>query len=205
MARILTMLVAGLMLVGTVSLGASAFTAASVDRDATVDVVADENGLLALIDGNSGNLVFQDGSTEQLGIDLGNNSAGGANVNATFELGNPADPATSNAFVIENRDDEQHQINVAYTGASTNGEENLNISIYDSSGARLDSVTEEGTTASFTATADDGTPSTEYYVVVTIDTGGGTGTTDLTSGSDLSGTMEFTIDDVDDSANSDGS
>ncbi|MFB6251618.1 MAG: hypothetical protein ABEI27_08035 [Halobellus sp.] len=186
-----TLLMAGLLLVATVTFGASAFTAATVDRSANVDVVTDSNGLLALTDGNSGNLVFQEGSTGQLSIDFTSGTADGANVNATFELGDPTNPTTSNAFKIANRDDEQHQINVEYTGATTNGEDNLEFSIYDSDGNSVGSVTEEGTTASFTAPADD-----TFYVVVTVDTGGGAGTTDLTSTSDLSGELSFTIDDA---------
>lgn len=180
----------GLIFVGTISFGASAFTAATIDRQATVDVVADENGLLALIDGNSGNLVFQNGSTEQLGIGFTNTNADGVNVNAKFELGNPDDPTSSNAFKIKNRDDEQHQVNVAYTDANTNSEENLKITIYDGGGNRVGSVTEEGTTASFTTP-----PSNMFYVVVTIDTGGGSAG-DLTSASDLSGTVSFIINDT---------
>jgi hypothetical protein len=156
---------------------------------------------LALIDGNSGNLVYQDASTEQLGIDFTNGTAAGANVNAKFELGDPAGPTASNAFKVENRDDEQHQINVAYTGATTNGEENLNVSIYDNGGNFLDSANEEGETASFTAPAGN-----TFYVVLTVDTGDGAATTDLTSASDLSGTISFTIDDVaEGGTNSDGS
>jgi hypothetical protein len=205
MARILTVLVAGLLLAGTVSFGASAFTAATVDRQASVDVVADENGLLALTDGNSGNLVFQDASTEQLGIDFTNGTADGANVNATFELGNPDSPTSSNAFLIENRDDEDHQLNVTYTGATTNNQKNLNISIYDSSGTYVGSVTEETSLdrnrASFAAPQDQ-----KFYAVVTVDTGGGSANADLTSASDLSGTISFTIDDVSEGGtNSDGS
>jgi hypothetical protein len=191
MGKFVTVLIASLLLVGTVSVGASAFTAATVERTASVDVVADNQGLLALIDGNSGNLVSQDGSTEQLGIDLEGGTAGGANPNATFELGNPAAPSTSNAFKIENKDAEQHQINVEYTGATTNGEDNLKFEIYDSTGTSVGTVTEEGTTASFTA------PATEtFYTVVTVDTGGGSATTDLTSINDLSGTISLTVNDV---------
>ena len=200
MAKVLTILMASLLLVGTVSIGASAFTAATVERSANVDVVADNNGLLALTDGNSGNLVSQDGSTEQLGIDLESGTADGANPNATFELGNPAAPTTSNAFTIENQDAEQHQINVKYTGADTNGEDNLKFEIYDSTNTSVGTVTEEGTTASFTAPAAD-----TFYTVVTVDTGGGSAATDLTSASDLSGTISFTIDDVNEGGtNSDG-
>ncbi len=200
MAKVLTILMASLLLVGTVSIGASAFTAATVERSANVDVVADSEGLLALTDGDSGNLVSQDGSTEQLGIDLESGTAAGANPNATFELGNPAAPTTSNAFTIENQDAEQHQINVEYTGADTNSEDNLLFEIYDSTGTSVGTVTEEGTTASFTAPATD-----TFYTVVTVDTGGGSAATDLTSASDLSGTVSFTIDDVDEGGtNSDG-
>ena len=200
MAKVLTILMASLLLVGTVSIGASAFTAATVERSANVDVVADSEGLLALTDGDSGNLVSQDGSTEQLGIDLESGTAAGANPNATFELGNPAAPTTSNAFTIENQDAEQHQINVEYTGADTNSEDNLVFEIYDSTGTSVGTVTEEGTTASFTAPATD-----TFYTVVTVDTGGGSAATDLTSASDLSGTVSFTIDDVDEGGtNSDG-
>lgn len=200
MAKVLTILMASLLLVGTVSIGASAFTAATVERSANVDVVADNDGLLALTDGDSGNLVSQDGSTEQLGIDLESGTAAGANPNATFELGNPAAPTTSNAFTIENQDAEQHQINVEYTGADTNSEDNLLFEIYDSTGTSVGTVTEEGTTASFTAPATD-----TFYTVVTVDTGGGSAATDLTSASDLSGTVSFTIDDVDEGGtNSDG-
>lgn len=194
-----TILMAGLLLVATVTFGASAFTAGTVDRQANIDVVADSNGLLALIDGNSGNLVYQDASTEQLSVDFTEGTANGANVDATFELGNPADPTNSTAFKLENRDDETHQINVAYTGATTNTEENLNFSVYDNGGNLVGSVTEEGTTASFTAPADN-----TFYVVVTVDTGGGAAATELTSASDLSGELSFTIDDVEDTANTDG-
>ena len=197
MANFLTVLMASLLLVGTVSIGASAFTAATVERSASVDIVADNEGLLALTDGNSGDLVFQDGSTEQLGIDLTKGSAQGANPNATFELGDPAAPTSSNAFTVENRDAEPHQINVEYTGADTNGEDNLKFDIYDNTGASVGTVTEEGTTASFTAPAAE-----TFYTVVTIDTGGGSAGTDLTSASDLSGTISLTIDDVDEGGTS---
>jgi hypothetical protein len=61
-------------------------------------------------------------------------------------------------------------------------------------------VTEEGTAASFKAPADK-----TFYTVVTVDTGGGSAATDLTSASDLSGTISLTIDDVDEGGtNSDG-
>ncbi|WP_299267989.1 hypothetical protein [Halorientalis sp.] len=193
MARITqTLLVAGLVLVAATAVGASAFTAATVERQANADVVADENGLLALIDGNSGNLVFQDPSTEQLKIDFENGSATGANTDALFELGDPANPGTSHAFQVKNNDDEAHVINVAYTHNVDDGnsDANLKFQIYKD-GSQVGTVTEEGQTASLDAAATDA-----YDVVVVVDTGHN-GAATVTSTDDLSGTLAFTIDDVD--------
>jgi hypothetical protein len=50
-----------LVLVASV-LGASAFTSGSVERASNVNVVNDDTGLLALEDGTSGDLVFQNSS-----------------------------------------------------------------------------------------------------------------------------------------------
>lgn len=196
-----TVLVAGLIMVSATAVGASAFTAATVDRQANTDVVADENGLLGLTDGNSGNLVFQDASTDQLVIDFENGTALGANTDARFELGNPAAPSTSQAFQVRNNDDEAHGINVSYALDADDGNTDVNyeFQVYDSSDALVGTVTEEGDTAALNAAAGE-----SYNVVVVVDTGHST--TTLTSTSDLSGTLSFTVDDVDDGgANSDGS
>ena len=185
-----TLLVAGIILVAGVSVGTSAFTTAQVDRQANVDVVADETGLLGLTDGNSGDLVFQDGSG-QLGIDFTAGSAGGANTNALFELGNPADPNGSQAFMITNNDVESHTINTNYNANTTDAstDDNLKFEIYDGSGALVDTVSANGNTASFEAGAN-----TAHYVVITVDTGHSSDL--LGPDADLSGTLEFNIDDT---------
>jgi hypothetical protein len=201
MARITaSMLVTGLMLVAAASFGATAFTSATVERQANVDIVNDNAGLLALTDGNSGNLVFQD-ANGQLAIDFEKGTATGANVNATFELGNPADPSSSQAFNITNQDDESHQINVLYEQVDNgNTDENLNISVYNDKGNIVDSATEEGKIANINADAGQ-----NFNVVITVDTGGGGVSTNLENTDDLSGTISVTIDDVDNSGQSDGS
>jgi len=187
-----TLLVAGILLVAGVSVGTSAFTTAQVDRQANVDVVADEAGLLGLTDGTSGGLVFQD-TEGQLGIDFTAATAGGANTNALFELGNPADPTSSQAFNITNNDVESHMIEIKYTADAedANTEDNLKFEVYDSSGNVVGTISDEGTTASWEASAD-----TDYYVVVTVDTGHSSGTTVTGTGVDLSGTLSFSIDDT---------
>jgi hypothetical protein len=200
MARITaSMLVTGLMLVAAASFGATAFTSATVERQANVDIVNDNAGLLALTDGNSGNLVFQD-ANGQLAIDFEKGTATGANVNATFELGNPADPSSSQAFNITNQDAESHQINVSYDEVDDNNNENLNISVYKDNGDFVDSATEEGESAIINANAGQ-----NFNVVITVDTGGGDVSTDLEDTADLSGTISVTIDDVDNNGQSDGS
>lgn len=196
-----TVMLAGVVLVAATAAGASAFTAATVERQANTDVVADEDGLVGLTDGNSGNLVYQDASSDQLVIDFENGTALGANTDAMFELGDPANPGTSQAFQVRNNDDEAHAISVSYTldADDGNSDDNYEFRIFDSTGTSVGTVTEEGTTASLAADAGE-----SYNVVVVVDTGHGSAGT-LTSTSDLSGTLSFTIDDVDDGGtNSDG-
>ena len=192
MAQIIkTVMLAGLIMIAATAVGASAFTAATVDRQATTDVVSDENGLIGLTDGNSGNLVFQDASTDQLVIDFTNGTADGANTDARFELGNPARASTSQEFTVKNNDDEAHAINVSYAldADDGNADANYEFQIYD--GDTLEgTVTEEGTSVVLDAAAGQ-----SYNVVVVVDTGHST--TTLKSAKDLSGTLSFNVDDVD--------
>ncbi|MEF8786895.1 MAG: hypothetical protein V5A45_13250 [Haloarculaceae archaeon] len=195
-----TLLVAGIILVAGVSVGTSAFTSATVERQADANVVTDENGLLGLTDGNSGNLVYQD-SADQLAIDFTNGTADGANTDALFELGDPANPGASKAFQVTNNDAEAHKITAGYTLDADDGNSvaNLEFQVYDDTGALVGNVTEEGQTVSMDAAAAE-----TYDVVVVVDTGHGTDT--LTSTADLSGTLALTIDDVDEGGTvSDGS
>lgn len=195
-----TLLVAGIILVAGVSVGTSAFTSATVERQADANVVADEDGLLGLTDGNSGNLVYQS-AADQLAIDFTNGTATGANTDALFELGNPAAPDASKAFQVTNNDAEAHQITGAYTLDADDGNSvaNLEFQVYDNTETLVGTVTEEGGTVTMDADAAE-----TYDVVIVVDTGHGTDT--LTSAADLSGTLAFTIDDVDEGGTvSDGS
>lgn len=196
-----TLLVAGIILVAGVSVGTSAFTSATVERQANADVVTDTNGLLGLADGNSGNLVYEN-SEDQLEIDFENGTALGANTDALFKLGNPAAPGTSQAFQVTNNDAESHQITAAYTPDADDGNSasNIEFRVYDDANSLVGTVDEEGQTVSMDAAADQ-----SYNVVVVVDTGHG-GADTLTSVDDLSGTLAFTIDDVDEGGTvSDGS
>jgi hypothetical protein len=186
-----TLLVAGIILVAGVSVGTSAFTSATVERQANADVVTDQNGLLGLTDGNSGNLVYQN-ADDQLAINFENGTALGANTDALFELGDSDNPGSSQAFLVTNNDAESHQMTAAYTPNADDGNADANIEfrVYDNAGALVGTVDEEGTTVSMDAAAGE-----SYNVVVVVDTGHGAAGT-LTSVDDLSGTLAFTIDDV---------
>ena len=185
-----TLLVAGLILIAGVSVGTSAFTTADIDRQANVNVVADDTGLLGLTDGNSGNLVFQN-ADDQLEIDFTNGNASGANTDALFSLGDGSNPSGSQAFIITNNDAETHTINATYNANTAAADtDNLKFDIYDESNTLVGTVSAAGDTASLTTS-----PGESYNVVVTVDTGHG-GSTVLKSGDDLSGTLEFRIDDT---------
>ena len=186
-----TLLVAGIILVAGVSVGTSAFTSATVERQANADVVTDSDGLLGLTDGNSGNLVYED-TQDQLAIDFENGTALGANTDALFELGDSNNPGTSQAFKLANNDDESHQVTAAYTLDADDGNtaSNMEFRVYDDTGTLVGTIDEEGQTVSMDANAGE-----SYNIVIVVDTGHGT-TGTLTSVDDLSGTLAFTIDDV---------
>lgn len=164
------------------TVGASAFTTGSVARTASIDVVSDDAGLIALADGTSGGLVAQS-SDGKLTIDFTNGGAGGVNPDASYQLGNSADPTNQTAFNISNLDAEEHDLTVAYenvaTGATGDGTENIQFLLYDATGSQVGTVSEESTSTTITSL-----PSGEtLYVVMDVDTSG------LTNSTSLSGTL----------------
>jgi hypothetical protein len=184
-----TVFVALLLLVAAASIGTSAFTTASIDRASNIDVVADDQGLLALVDGTSGPLVYL--NNEQLAIDVEQGTAAGVNTDAQFVLGDTADSVAEHAFAVVNNDAESHLIIAEYAAGSddANDDENVVFAVFDASGNSVATLSEESGAQSFDAGAGE-----TFYVVVTIDTGHET-TTVLTSSTDLSGTLSFTVDD----------
>ena len=164
------------------TLGASAYTTGSVSRSANVNVVSDDAGLIALADGTSGDLVWQQ-SDGTLGIDFTNGGAGGVNPEAHYELGNPSDPTNQTAFNITNLDAESHSLTVEYTGVAAtavDGTPNIQFRVFDSAGTEVATVTEEATSGTVSDVASGST----LYVVMVVDTTG------LTNSTDLSGTLQ---------------
>ena len=162
------------------TLGASAYTTGSVSRSANISVVNDDVGLIALSDGTSGPLVFQNASGA-LEIDFTKGGASGVNTASHYELGNPADAVNQSAFNITNNDAEAHDLTISYTGAALgDADANIEFTVYDSSGAVAATVSEESTSATISGAAAGST----YYVVIVVDTYG------VQSGTNLSGTLK---------------
>jgi hypothetical protein len=136
--------------------------------------------------------VYQN-SSDQLAIDFTNGSADGANTDAKFVLGDPENPGSSQAFIITNNDAESHTIEATYNANTDDAQnaENLKFEIYD--GGSLKTTIKASSDSAVTWEAPAGS---SYDVVVTVDTGHDSAAV-LQSDADLSGTLEFRINDDD--------
>lgn len=178
--RILT--VAMVVIAISAAVGMSAFTSGNVERSANVNVVNDDVGLIGLEDGNSGELVTQDGTTGELTIDFTSGSANGVNPSAHFELGDPANGNETMAFNITNNAAQSVDLTMDYTLTNTesDGDANIRFQVYDGTGTQVANVTEHSGAQNINGVAS----GTTHYVVIVVDTNG------LTSSDDLSGTLK---------------
>lgn len=172
-------------------IGAAAYTSASVDRSATIDVVTDDTGLIGLGTGTSGDLIAHNNGA--LAIDLTAGTASGANVESTFTFGDEADAANAYAFTVTNNDTAGRDVTLDYALTNTDPDSNnpnVQFKVYDNTGAAVETDTNGNTisiadeSASYTITS--AGAGTAYHVVLTIDT------TNLDSTADLSGTLSVT-------------
>lgn len=175
------------LILSTGMIGASSFTTATLERDTNINVVADDSGVIALIDGDSGDVVKQD-SNGELKIDFTVGSASGVNVDSIYELGNPdwSSNTDEQAFNISNEDGVDHTITLNYTVASGDGQgdspDSVTFKVFNSSANNVATATEDAD-ASFTAASGE----TFATVVIVNTTMSG-----ITNSSDLSGTLNVT-------------
>lgn len=176
------------LILSTGMIGASSFTKATLDRDTNINVVADDSGVIALIDGDSGDVVQVDSSTGELTIDFTIGSASGVNVNSTYELGNPdwSSDTDEQAFNITNQDGVSHTITLNYTVDSGDGEgdsfDSVKFEVFDSTATNVATASEE-TDGSFTAASGE-----TFATVVIVNTT----VSGVDKNSDLSGTLNVT-------------
>lgn len=176
-----------LLLLATASVASTAYTTATLERDTSIDVVSDDQGIIALTDGNSGGIVRIDGTTGELRIDFAVGSAQGVNVDSVYELGDPAAP-TQRAFNVTNQDTVTHNVTLNYTVADGtsgvgDGQSSVEFLVFDSSGTQVAAEDEEAGTATFTANSGE-----SFAVVVVVDTT----MAGVDQTSDLSGTLGVT-------------
>lgn len=178
---------ASVLILASVAIGASAFTSATMNRDATMAVTTDANGLIGLEDGTSGPLVASTTSGE-LAInfdDPSTTATEGVNNDAKYTFGNGADPTNQSAFNITNNAQESLSLDLSYSASSTAATDgtydNVNFKVYDSTGTLVNTVTEN---TGQTVTIGSGKT---YYVVLVVDTTG----TDVASGDSLSGALQI--------------
>lgn len=184
------------VIVGAVVLGSSGFSSGSLSREATVEVVSDQTGLVGLHDGHPGGGFVSQGPGGVLTIDFAAGGGTGANPNATFVLGSTSDPVNDHAFRIVNQDERSHDVTATYTLAANSGEAGGPASLtfqffHDEGGDDSVSGDQTMTITENTGSNQDtltGVASGEVvYVVMTVDTDG------LTSTNDLSGTLNISV------------
>jgi hypothetical protein len=93
--------------------GASAFTTATVARDAQIDVETDANSIIEIEDGSApGASVTNDGQIE---LDADGDSL---NQGANFTYGDETDPTSNAVFKVTNSDDAEQQFTLEYDADS---------------------------------------------------------------------------------------
>lgn len=167
------------LLLATSAVSATAFTSITLQRDATIDVVGDDTGIVQLTPGSSNFVTLQNG---QLAIDATNGGASGTNVDSVLKIGENATSPSEQAFTITNNDGASHAFTLNYTNVAADSDPNANVefAVFDSAGNRVASIS-ENTDDSFTMAS-----GATYKVVLVVDTTG-SATTD-----DLSGTLKIT-------------
>lgn len=168
------------LVIASAAIGATAYTTGTVERQSNVNVVSDDQGLIALEDGTSGNLVQQN-NTGALEINFAQGGASGVNTASHYELGDPNNGNASTAFNITNLDGESHDLTVEYlnAGGTSDTDANIQFKIYDDTGTEVATVSEESTSHTISGVG----AGTTHHVVIVVDTHG------LDTTADLSGTL----------------
>lgn len=192
----LAVVLAAVLVLSTVAFGATAFTSATVEREASIDVVSDDSGPLQFTSGSTG--ISKIDSNGELTLDVSMLSgSSGINPNSSYTFGNrSADGASSVSasdyvFTINNTDTENHSVGLSYTPDDSDVKaQNVEFEIYrmgdeDGSGP-IETVQADGKTHSFKAVSD-----TTYHVVVHFDTG--IDGADIDDSGSLSGTFNASV------------
>lgn len=160
-------------------IGATAYTSATVNREATISVATDSTAQIELTAGGF-DQITENTTTGVLDINFPS-----LNSNSTFVFGDSGGPQASHAFTLtHNEADRDVALDYAFTNADPDGTTvNVQFEVFTDDGAGTvasQAVADEDTTGTITSAVSGQT----YYVVLTIDTTG----VDVST-NDLSGTL----------------
>lgn len=162
-------------LAGAATTGAIAFTSGTVERDVTINVANDSDGVVGLTPGDT-EAATLNGDT--LVIDTSTNNSNGLNVDADFEYGDSTDAEDNNLFTLTNNADSEREFTVDYD--QTEGGDGAVTFVFDNG-----EDVSDGTDADFTLDSGE-----SVYVTLSIDTDG------LSDGDDIGGTLTVSANDV---------
>lgn len=174
-------LIASIGAVAGTTLGAAAYSSATVSRTAMIDVSHDQNAFITLTAGESSFITNGSGTDGALTIDIGGEGDVGLNQDATFTFGDDTDGTTiqtDKAFTIASNDPQSRDLTLNYTLSDPNPDvQNVLFKLYT-----VDTSTTPATLSAATEVSEQTTdigvtlnPSDEYYVVLQIDTTGVSG------------------------------
>lgn len=164
----------------TGSIGAAAYSTATVSRDVTIALDTDENAVIGLTP--SADLQAVSLTNGRLTIDTQTGSSSGLNTNASFSFGDSSSPSSTFAFKLTNNDSVSRQFTFELTGFGGvfGGNGQLTFDFYDSTGSSVASVTASGGTATTTLSAN-----SDLFAIIDVDT------TDLDPSTNPSGTLDI--------------
>lgn len=176
-------ILAVLLILATGLVTASAFTQATIDRDASFVTSGDQGALINVSDTHASGIVSYD-AENRLQVDVTATGANGANKNATFQFG---DAQGDSAFNVSHQFNTAQDVTFEYTFAGDAATLNNDTgSVTFEAYHETDLTTPAGTMTANASSATDGAvdasqligtlnPGEEYVVVIKLDTG----TTDL--------------------------
>jgi hypothetical protein len=165
------------LLLATSIVSASAFTTATVERDAEITMATDTNAVIG-IEANKSVPGVETNTQDELELNLDQGT--GLNTNATFMFG--SDTPTDAFNITNNGDGSIDSVKLKYSDPDSDDYDNINFTVYDSDGNELGTVSEEDVLTDVTPGSGWSTDGT-LQVVVEVDT------TNVPSGDSLSGTL----------------
>lgn len=145
---------------GASSIGAVAFTSATVQRDVTIGIAADNNAVIGLTSGDPG--ITVDGTTGKLNIQPPSSAdADGLNPDASFTYGDTSSATSLYAFSIDNNDSGPHNYTVDLNNYA------VTMQVFDNTGSSVGTVNSTNGSVSTTGGVASGD---SLYIVMTVDT-----------------------------------